>query len=53
MLIFKSVSDMEKRPSSLAVLAEIFLALAEILQQDTIFYKTIGHWWKAEEIKTE
>ena len=38
---------MQKHPSSLAVLAEIFLALAEIFQKDPVVLKE--YHWKAEE----
>ena len=41
-----SETDMQKHPSSLAVLAEIFLALAEIYQKDPVVLQ--GYWWKAE-----
>ena len=39
---------MQKRPSSLAVLAEIFLALAENVQKDSIVFKE--YEWSTEEI---
>ena len=40
-------ADMQKHPSSLAVLAEIFLALAENFQKDPVVLKE--YHWKAEE----
>ena len=42
---------MQKLPSSLAVLAEIFCALAEIFQKDHAVLQ--GNCWKTEEIDTE
>ena len=45
------LTDMQKHPSSLAVLAEIFLAFAEIFQKDPLVLQE--YQWKAEEIKTD
>ena len=42
---------MQKHPSSLAVLVEIFLALAENFYKDSIVLQE--YQWKTEEIKTE
>ena len=42
---------MQKHPSSLAVLAEIFLALAEIIQKDPAVLQ--GYWWKTKQKKTD
>ena len=42
---------MQKHPSSLGVLAGIFLALAETFQKDSVVFQE--YRWKAEEIKTD
>jgi hypothetical protein len=47
----KDTTDIQKHPSSLAVLVEILLALAEIFQKDPIVLQE--YQWKVEEIKTD